>query len=237
MIVVAIALAGAVIALWARDDVLDTGGFVAATAPVVERGDVHDAVGAIAGDQRAAVLVATPEVQAAWRAANATAHAQARALIRGRGDRVVLDLEPVVGAIAARLGAVADRSETRVVVLDAKVTDGARDVATWAQRLAVLLPAIVGGGVVALLLLPGRLRAFTALFAATALLFAAASLAAGDAEDGLAERAPAGARGVIERAYAETLLEPLQTDLRRGLWLCVAAACATGAGALLSNRR
>jgi hypothetical protein len=131
-----------------------------------------------------------------------------------------------------------DRSQTRVVVLDAGEAGTARDVAGWTDRLAIVLPALVGGGLVALLLLVRRRGlVLCALGAAAAVLFAVASIAAGDAEGRLAQNAPDGPRGVVERAYGEALLDPLRTDLRRGLWIAVAAACVAGAAALQVSRR
>lgn len=260
VVIVAIAVSGAAIALWARDDVLDTQGFVDTTAPVVERSDVRDAV----ADLTVAALGAQPEPVAEqvragarelasserfaqlWRDANAAAHSQARALIHGDGERVTLDVGALADLVVERLRAAGvavgpedvDRSETRVVVLDAGEAGTARDVAGWTDRLAIVLPALAGGGLVALLLLVRRRwLALCALATAAAVLLAVASIAAGDAEGRLARNAPGGARGVVERAYGEALLDPLRTDLRRGLWIAVAAACVAGAAALQVSRR
>ncbi len=260
VVIVAIATAGAAIALWARDDVLDSQGFVDATAPVVQRDDVRDAVAELTvaslGAQPAPVheqiragarqLVGTARFAALWRDANAAAHSQARALIRGDGERVVLDVGALADLVVERLRAAGvdvgpedvDRSQTRVVVLDAGEADGARDVAGWTDRLALVLPALAGGGLVALLLLARRRAlALAALGATAAACFAVAVIAAGDAEGQLAQQARAGPRGVVERAYGEVLLEPLQTDLRRGLWIALAIGCAAGAAALQRSRR
>jgi len=260
VVIIAIATAGAAIALWARDDVLGARGFVQTTAPVVQRDDVRDAVADLTvtslGAQPAPIqeqvragareLAGSQRFAALWRDANAAAHAQARALIRGDGERVVLDVGALADLVVERLRAAGvdvgpedvERSETRVVVLDASEADGARDVAGWTDRLAIVLPGLVGGGLVALLLLARRRGlALATLGAATAVIFAATSIAAGNAEARLAEEAPDGPRGVVERAYGEAVLDPLRTDLRRGLWIVVAIGCAAGAAALQLSRR
>jgi hypothetical protein len=256
--VIAVATAGAVIALWARDDVLDSRGFVETTAPVVRHADVRDAVAELTvaslGAQPPAVqaqiragareLAASERFAQLWREANAAAHAQARALIRGDGDRVVLDVGALADLVVERLRASGvavapqdvDRSQTRVVVLDASEADGARDVASWAEGLALVLPGLAGGGLVALLLLARRRGlALAAVGATTALCTAIAAIALHDAEDGVTRSS--GAHGVIERAYAHALTQPLRTDLRRGLWIALTVGCAGGAAAVQRLRR
>ncbi len=254
-----LALAGAVVALWSRDDVLDAEGFVDTTAPVVERSAVRDAVAELTvealGAQPPPVqeqiragareLAASERFAALWRQANGAAHALAQALIRGDGNRVVLDVGGLADLVVERLRAAGvdvgpediDRAQTRVTVLDASEASAARDVASWAERLAVVLPAVFGGGLVALLLLPRRSVGLTAAAVAAVLALLGASVTAGDAESRLSEKAPDGPRGVVERAYGEAMLDPLHGDLRRGMWIAVAAGCACGAAALWRQQR
>ncbi len=262
--IIAVAAGGAAVALWARDSILDERGFVAATAPVVARDDVRDAIATITADAVAEAagplsapareelrsgardLAGSEEFAGLWKQANAAAHQAARGAFTEaqRPEPVVLDLGALADLVVARLqqrgvdvqqGDV-DRSRTRVVVLRPADAGAARDVTRWTQRLSVVLPAIAGGLLVALLLLARRRGlALLALGAATACVGLAAGQATSSARDEAVARSGDGPDGVIERAYAGALTEPL--DGRLDLVVVLSSVLAAGGGIAAVVRR
>jgi len=262
-VVVALAAGGSAIALWARDSIIDEQGFVDATAPVVVRDDVRDAVAGLTADavaqaagslQPAAgqelragarALANGPQFATLWRQANRAAHAAAhRALTAQAPEPVVLDLGPLADLVVARVrqrgiavdASDIDRERTRVVVLRPSDASAARDVTRWTERLSVALPALTGGLLVALLILARRRGlALLALGTATAACGLLAGAGAGAARDEAVDDASSGAKGVIERAYAGALVEPL--DDRLDALVVIASALAAGGGIAAVIRR
>jgi hypothetical protein len=263
VVLVAVAAPGAAIALWSRDTLLDAHGFVDAVGPVVEHDDVQRALARATTEEVARAagalppgagetirsqtrgLVASARFAALWRSANRSAHADARELVRGhRRSSVVLDLGGLVDLVEAGLrqagvpvapGSV-DRGVARVTVLRADDTQTARDVARWTDRLAVVLPALVGGGLVALLLLARRRGvALAAAGMLGAAGFGVALVATAGARDA-ASPAGDGIDEVLQRAYAHALAQPLEHALTAGLAVslgvaAVAAVCVSVARA------
>jgi hypothetical protein len=250
----------AAVAVWARDQVLDTSSYVSTVAPLATSKNIQSAV----ADRVSKALATQPGVQAAvsravqavlsspqftqlWKEANRVAHDQVVALLEGRGHtriengKVVLDLTPVAQRVYTTLheqdpqrfpAAQLPAGSLTFEIFESSNLHKARRVVHWLDRLAVVLP-ILALVLLGLAVLVARHRRRALVWAGLGLAIGLGLLLAGL---GLARHAYLDAvdqhvpRGAADD-FVEVLLRSLRDEARWGIVAGVVVAVAAGLAA------